>query len=87
MALPYFLTRTGLIELKLLALRRRVWFKTLSRVKRLIVDLTLVVERVRSPQPTKTLFSIADKTWKWLNSRKTFKEIALETELSYFTEY
>jgi len=82
MAIPHFLTRKGLMELKLLALRRRVWFKALSRVERSIVDLTLrVVEKVRSIQLAKALSSIAEKLQEWLSSMKTFKEIALEAGL------
>jgi len=68
--------------LKLLALRRRVWFKALSRVERLIVELTVrVVRRVRSIQLAKALLNIADKLQNWINSMKTFKEIALEAGL------
>ncbi|MEM2167955.1 MAG: hypothetical protein QXR74_06310 [Candidatus Bathyarchaeia archaeon] len=82
MAIPYFLTRTGLMGLKLLALRRRVWFKALSKVERSLVDLTLrVVSRVRSIQLAKALLNIADKLQNWISSRKTFKEIALEAGL------
>ncbi|MEM3150734.1 MAG: hypothetical protein QXT49_07085 [Candidatus Nezhaarchaeales archaeon] len=70
------------MELKLLALRRRVWFKALSKVERLIVDLTVrVVSRVRSIQLAKALSSIANKLQEWLSSRKTFKEMALEAGL------
>ena len=45
----YFLTRQYLIGMKTRALRRRIWFKALSRVERGLVDLTIAwVNRVKS---------------------------------------
>jgi len=44
------LTRQGLMRIKTKALRQHVWFKTISRVERGIIDLTIrCVERIRSP--------------------------------------
>lgn len=41
------------------ALRNRVWYKTLSKAERAIVDLTIrCVEKVRSPILTKTISRI-----------------------------
>lgn len=72
-------TRDGLIRLKLLALRRRVWFKALSRVERSIVELTIqVVDKVRSIGLAQVLTTIAQKLEGWLGSKKSFKEEALE---------
>ncbi|MCX8204970.1 MAG: hypothetical protein N3H31_04910 [Candidatus Nezhaarchaeota archaeon] len=67
------------MKLRLLALRRRVWFKALSKLERALVDLTIrVVEKVRSKQLAEALASIVDKLAQWLVSRKSFKDRALE---------
>jgi len=55
------------MKIKVRALRRRVWFRVLSRVERAIVDLTIrCVERVRSHSLEETLFNIVKKIWKTL---------------------
>lgn len=61
------LTSQGLLKIKTNALRRKVWFKALSRVERSIIDLTIrCVERVRSNALIKTLLTILDKLLKTL---------------------
>jgi len=43
-------------------MRRRVWFKVLNRVERIILDLTIkCVETVRSPKLTGIVATIIDK--------------------------
>lgn len=55
-------SRMGLIKAKNVALRRRVWFKWLSRIERAQVDLTIrIVEIVRSPLLRNVLGSILKK--------------------------
>ena len=57
------------MKIKANALRRRVWFRALSRVERGIVDLTTrCVERVRSPVLARTIFAIINKILKTLES-------------------
>jgi len=56
------LNRQGLVKIKVRALRRKVWFKALSRVERGIIDLTIrCVERIRSYALMKTVLAIVDK--------------------------
>ena len=56
------LSRQGLTKIKARALRRKVWFKALSRVERGIIDLTIrCVERIRSHALMKTVLAIIDK--------------------------
>lgn len=52
----------GLVKIKVRALRRKVWFKALSRVERGVIDLTIrCVERIRSHALMKTVLAIVDK--------------------------
>ena len=58
------------MKIKARALRRRVWFRALSRVERCIVDLTIrCVERVRSAVLARTIFAIINKILKTLENR------------------
>ncbi len=51
-----------LSRLKQMALRRRVWFKTLTRVDRVLVELTIrVADHVRSLTLSRALFSVVRK--------------------------
>jgi len=55
-------TRQDLEKIKSKALRTRVWFRTLSKVERAIIDLTIkCVERVRSAVLAGTIATIVDK--------------------------
>jgi len=55
------------MKVKTRALRQRVWFKTLSRVDRAIIDLTIrCVEKVRSSVLTRSILTILDKMLKTL---------------------
>ena len=57
------------MKIKAKALRRRVWFRALSRVERCIVDLTIrCVEKVRSPFLARTILNIINKILKTLES-------------------
>jgi hypothetical protein len=68
------LTIKGLMKIKARALRHRVWFKTLSRAERAIIDLTIkCVERIRSHILTRVISKIFDKIL------KTLKNSFLET--------
>jgi len=68
------LTIKGLIKTKARALRHRVWFKTLSRAERAIIDLTIkCVEKIRSRILTRVISKILDKIL------KTLKNSFLET--------
>jgi hypothetical protein len=56
------LLRNDIIKIKAKALRKGVWFRTLTRVERACVDLAIiVVERVRSRNLQKVLFSVTKK--------------------------
>ncbi len=51
-----------LAKLRLLAVRRRVWFRVLNRLERGLLDLTLkVAKRVRSRVLSNAVFSIVSK--------------------------
>jgi len=55
------------MRLKTEALRRKTWFRALSRIERSIVDLTIqCVERVRSRTLAKVVLKILDKLLKTL---------------------
>jgi hypothetical protein len=61
------LTKQCLVKIKVRALRRRVWFKALTKVERGIIDLTIdCVERVRSYVLLKILSGIVDKLMSFL---------------------
>jgi len=63
------LARKGLMKIKARALRHRIWFKTLSRAERAIIDLTVkCVERVRSSTLAAIVSSIVSKVLKILKS-------------------
>jgi len=67
------LTRQSLITIKVRALRRKIWFRALSKVERSIVDLTIrCVDNVRSPVLLTIVSSIVNKILKTL--RKGFLE-------------
>ena len=56
------LTRQGLLKVKTKAVRKGVWYETLSRAERAIVDLTIkCVENVKSPTLAKTVTRILSK--------------------------
>jgi hypothetical protein len=54
--------RENLCKLRLMAMRRRVWFRALSRVDRALVELTIrVAGKVRSSALTKALAVVVGK--------------------------
>jgi len=64
------ITREGLVSFKRKALRRRVWFRALSKIERGIVDLTIrCVDRVRSWKLALIIGRIRCKIFKALRSR------------------
>jgi hypothetical protein len=59
-----------LFETKKIALRRRVWFKSLSAIERAAVNLTLgVVSNIKSAKLAKVLTAIIDKLKTAMESR------------------
>jgi len=69
------MTINGLMKIKARALRHRVWFRTLSRAERAIIDLTIkCVEKIRSCILTRVISKIFDKILKTL--KNGFLEIA-----------
>ncbi len=57
-----FLDKAQLIQLKLKAMRSGAWFRTLLRIDRVLVDLTIRVNtNVRSCTLAKSIFSVARK--------------------------
>ena len=72
------LTKSMLANVRIRALRRGLWFKTLNRLERAGVDLTLkVVDKVRSSVLTKMLTSIVAKLSEALEGRvaRTMREV------------
>lgn len=66
-----FLNKKQLVKLKLKAVRSGVWFKTLRRIDRVLIDLTIKVARynVRSVVLAKNILSIMEKLEGLLESR------------------
>jgi len=63
------LTPTKLMCLKQKALRKRIWFKTLDRAERAIVDLTIrTVKEVRSSMLKGILMTISEKLMEAMKS-------------------
>lgn len=61
-AFCFLLRKEKLLKLRLKAIRCGVWFRTLSRIERAIIDLTIkVVDRVRSFTLAKNLLSVVKK--------------------------
>ena len=74
------LSRAELVRVRRMAVRRGVWFKVLSRIERLQVDLTIkVVERVRSLMLARALRSILKKLFEAMESRisRLMREVGL----------
>jgi hypothetical protein len=72
------LKRERLLKLKLKAIRRRVWFRALSRIDRVLVDLTIrVVDVVHSSRLSEALFSVVKKLEDGLAGRvsRAIKEV------------
>ena len=72
------LKRERLLKLKLKAIRRRVWFRALSRIDRVLVDLTIrVVDVVHSSRLSEALFSVVKKLEDSLEGRvsRAIKEV------------
>ncbi len=56
------LDRGTLVRLKLRAMRAGIWFRSLPRIDRVLVDLTITVtDSIRSPHLAKSLLSIVEK--------------------------
>jgi uncharacterized membrane-anchored protein YjiN (DUF445 family) len=72
------LTISNLRKIKTNALRRRVWFKALSKVERAVFDLTVkCVEQIRSTKLERALWDIACKIFEAME--KTFLKTAEKT--------
>ena len=75
--------RHDLLSLKTRALRLNVWFKTLSRTERAIIDLTVrCVERVKSRILEATIANIMDKILKALECLFSIKAERLGREIA-----
>lgn len=59
---PNFPNRTQLIKFKFKAMRAGIWFKSLPRIDRVLVDLTIqVTESIRSVHLAKCIFTVLGK--------------------------
>ena len=86
-----FLTKTRLIKLKLKAIRAGVWFRALSRIDRVLVDLTIrVAQTIRSASLAKCILSVTRKLEGLLESKlaRAMREIGfpLACKLSLFAQ-
>ncbi len=64
------LDRGTLVRLKLRAMRAGVWFRSLPRIDRVLVDLTITVtDSIRSPHLAKSLLSIVERLGDLLESK------------------
>lgn len=70
MVVVKMITRQGLLEIRSKALRTRIWFRTLSKVERTIVNLTIrCVEEIHSYVLAKTISDIIRKILAFLPKR------------------
>lgn len=72
--------RDALVRLRQKALRAGVWFKALSRIDRVLVDLTIkVADTIRSPHLVQSLSSIAEKISRFVESKfsRAIREVGL----------
>ncbi len=77
------LTRQGLATIKTQALRKGIWYETLSKTERAIVDLTMkCVEKVRSPILSRTIIKILSKIAKALENTFLVKANKIGSELA-----
>ena len=86
-----FLDKAQLVKLKLKAMRAGVWFRTLPRIDRAIIDLTIkVTSNVRSASLAKCILSITRKLEGLLESKlvRAIREIgfSLACKLSLFAQ-
>jgi hypothetical protein len=86
-----FIDRTQLIKLKMKAMRAGVWFRALSRIDRVLIDLTIRVARcIRSSILANSILSITKKLEGLLESRlvRAIREIgfSLAHKLSLFAQ-
>jgi hypothetical protein len=86
-----FLDKTQLVKLRLKAMRAGVWFRTLPRIDRVLVDLTIkVTSNVRSVTLAKCILSITRKLEGLLESKlvRAIREIgfSLACKLSLFAQ-
>ena len=86
-----FLDKAQLMKLKLKAMRAGVWFRTLPRIDRALIDLTIKVTRnVRSVVLAKSILSITRKLEALLESKfvRAIREIGfpLAYKLSLFAQ-
>ena len=75
-----FLEKTQLLKLKQKAMRAGVWFKSLPRIDRVLVDLTIkVADSIRSPHLAKCILAITGKLENLLENRlsRAIREIGL----------
>jgi len=64
------LTRDMLVSIRRVAMRKRVWFKVLSRAERAVISLTIrCVDRVRSAKLAMIVTAIVDKLEEAVRSR------------------
>ncbi len=65
-----FLDKTSLVKLKLKAMRGGVWYRALTRIDRVLVDLTIkVADSVRSANLARCILDVAGKLESALESR------------------
>jgi len=76
-----FLNKTQLIKLRLKAIRAGVWFKSLPRIDRVLVDLTIrVASSVRSATLARNVLAVIGKLNELLESRflRAFRDVAIQ---------
>jgi hypothetical protein len=64
------LTKVGLTKLRMKAIRSGVWFRSLPRIDRVLIDLTIrVADNIRSKQLAKSIFAVVGKLEGLLESK------------------
>ncbi len=86
-----FLDKPALVKLKLKAMRAGVWFRSLPRIDRVLVDLTIqVADTIRSPHLARSILAIAGKLEGLLENKlqRAIREIGLPLvqKLSMFAQ-
>ena len=65
-----FLSKAQLVKLKVKAMRAGVWYRSLPRIDRVLVDLTIrVADTIRSPHLARCILSVAGKLEGLLESK------------------
>jgi len=76
-----FIEKKQLIRLKIKSMRAGVWFRVLSRIDRVLVDLTIrLVQNIRSPLLANRILSVVEKLECLMESKfaRTIRQVGFQ---------